>query len=110
MNANGEPQEGDPFPEPDKLWRVSFLLRHRRGVYERLIRAADALEAERAAAVADREILETLGSQRLGRHLAAGGAQAGYRRLEPVGRRFLVMAHRGFSGSPWSPAWPSSRP
>lgn len=58
------------------LWLVFVLLRHHPGVYARVIRAPDCLAAERAATT-DREVLETLGSQLLGRGLAAGGAEAG---------------------------------
>ncbi|HEY5985405.1 MAG TPA: hypothetical protein VIV12_03325 [Streptosporangiaceae bacterium] len=96
------------------LWLVFVLLRHRPGVYARVIRAPDYLAAERAVAIADHhEVLETLGAQllgrRLGRPLEADGAEAGYRSVEVVSHRFLVMRQKRPLDPSDSPLCPSSR-
>jgi hypothetical protein len=77
------------------LWLVFVLLRHRPGVYARVIRAPDCLAAERAAAITDHhEVLETLGAQLLGRRPAADGAEDGYRGVEVVGHRSLMVGQK----------------
>jgi hypothetical protein len=75
------------------------ILRNRPGVHERAIRASGPLEAEHAVAVADREVLETLGSQFLGRRIVSLGGKAEYRALEAVSRRFLRVRQWGRPGS-----------
>ncbi len=89
--ADGWPRVADPTPEGDELWRVFVLLRHRPGVYERAVRASGPLHAEHAVAIADAEVLATLGSRFLGRGHDATGADARYRGLRPAGRRFLEV-------------------
>lgn len=60
---------GSPISDParagDEAWRVFVWLRHRTGVYARTLRSSDPLAAEQAA-MADDEVLATLGSHLLG--------------------------------------------
>src|SRR6266516_2075572 len=87
----------DPTPRGDELWRVFVLLRHRPGVYARAIRASGPLDAERAVGMVDEEVVGTLGSQLLHRHVT-GETEPGYQSLEPVGRRFWLVHQTGSSG------------
>src|SRR5438067_933732 len=88
----------DPTTDGDELWRVFVLLRHHPGVYARAVRASGPLDAERAVGMVDQEVLGTLGSQLLRRHVT-GGAEPRYQSLEPVGRRYWVVHQKGPSGS-----------
>jgi hypothetical protein len=89
--GDGGLAEVDLPPEGDEVWRVFFVLRHSPGVYERTIRAAGPIAAERALTKTDRDVLETLGAQFLGRGLASGPTEAGYRRVQPIGRRYAIV-------------------
>jgi len=88
----------DPTTDGDELWRVFVLLRHQPGVYARAIRASGPLDAERAVGMVDQDVVGTLGSQLLHRHVK-GGAEPGYQSLEPVGRRFWVVHQRAQPGT-----------
>ncbi len=88
----------DPATDGDELWRVFVLLRHQPGVYARAIRASGPLDAERTVGMVDQDVVGTLGSQLLHRHMT-GEAEARYRGLEAVGRRFWVVHQRGPSGT-----------
>jgi hypothetical protein len=104
----GDPDRGEALPSADgeQLWRVFVILRDRPGVHERSIRASGPLEAEHAVAVADRDVLETLGSQFLGRCIVSLGGKAEYRALEAVSRRFLRVRQWGRPGSAVSTRMP----
>ena len=93
-----ERPESDPFPARDEIWRVFVRLRRRPGMYEREVWASGPLEAERAA-LADREVLATLGSQSRRRRGGADGPARDDRSVERVGRRFVELRHRSPSGS-----------
>lgn len=97
----GDRARGEALPSAagEQLWRVFVILRNRPGVHERAIRAFGPLEAEQAVAVADREVLETLGSQFLSRSIVSFGGKAEYRALEAVSRRFMRVRQRGRPGS-----------
>jgi hypothetical protein len=100
MKRRGQERRGSaPSTDGDELWRVFVILRNRPGVHERAIRASGPLEAEHAVARADREVLETLGSQLLGRRIVSLGSKAEYRALDALSRRFMLVHQKGRPGS-----------
>jgi hypothetical protein len=83
----------DPCPEGNEAWRVFVRLRHRPETFERLVRACSSGCAEDQVAVADREVLLVLGSQRVKHGFIAGSSESEYRILEPA-YRVLAEIHR----------------
>jgi hypothetical protein len=97
FELNGERQEVRSAGL-DELWRVFVLLRGRPGVYGCTVRASGPLAAEETVAARNQStVLETLGSESLGRGLVA--VEAEYRRFHVAGSR-RVSGRGALSGRP----------
>ena len=98
MNLVVKRRESDLCPEAKDAWRVFVRLRRRPETFERVVRACSSSCAENQVAVADREVLSVLGSQRVSHAYIAGRSEPEYRILEPAYRLFAEIHHNGPSG------------